>query len=75
MEDVLDVQRDHVELIELAMQHLAKKGELYFSTNYRRFKLSDNIFNKYQVEDITQQTLDVDFARNPKIHQCWKICI
>lgn len=73
MEGVLDVQRDHIELIELAATHLAKKGELYFSTNYRRFKLDDRIYARFVVEDITEQTIDKDFARNKKIHQCWKI--
>jgi len=62
-----------VELIELTMTHLAKKGELYFSTNYRRFKLDDRVFARFIVEDITAQTLDKDFARNSRIHQCWKI--
>jgi 23S rRNA (guanine2445-N2)-methyltransferase / 23S rRNA (guanine2069-N7)-methyltransferase len=73
MDDVLDIQRDHVELIELSANHLAKKGEIYFSTNYRRFKLDDRVFARFIVEDITEQTIDKDFARNQRIHQCWKI--
>jgi len=73
MEGVLDIQRDHVELIELAMSHLAKKGELYFSTNYRRFKLDDLILARFNVENITEQTLDKDFLRNQRIHQCWRL--
>jgi 23S rRNA (guanine2445-N2)-methyltransferase / 23S rRNA (guanine2069-N7)-methyltransferase len=25
------------------------------------------------VEDISAQTIDPDFERNPKIHRCWKL--
>ncbi len=73
MDDVLDVQRDHAALIEGCMARLAPEGILIFSNNYRRFTLSDALKEVYQVEDITRQTIDRDFARNPRIHQCWRI--
>ena len=73
MEDVLDVQRDQVPLIEGAMARLSAEGTLIFSTNFRRFSLAEEIAADYQVEDITRRTIDRDFARNPKIHQCWLI--
>ncbi|WP_191602847.1 bifunctional 23S rRNA (guanine(2069)-N(7))-methyltransferase RlmK/23S rRNA (guanine(2445)-N(2))-methyltransferase RlmL [Marinomonas algicola] len=73
MADVLDIQRDHVDLINLAMSRLSKDGELIFSNNYRRFQLSEDILNKYDVENITPQSIDLDFERNTKIHQCWII--
>lgn len=73
MQDTLDIQRDHAVLINSAMRLLNPDGVLYFSTNFRRFKLDAEIMEKYQVEDISTQTLDQDFKRNDKIHQCYSI--
>ncbi|TBR45126.1 bifunctional 23S rRNA (guanine(2069)-N(7))-methyltransferase RlmK/23S rRNA (guanine(2445)-N(2))-methyltransferase RlmL [Marinomonas agarivorans] len=73
MSDVLDIQRDHVELVTLAMKSLEQDGELIFSNNYRRFVLDERISEQYEVENITKQSLDLDFERNQKIHQCWII--
>lgn len=73
MDDVFDVQRDHVQLLDMAMARLAPGGVLYFSNNFRRFKLDPALEEKYQVEDISAQTLDKDFQRNPRIHRSWRI--
>jgi 23S rRNA (guanine2445-N2)-methyltransferase / 23S rRNA (guanine2069-N7)-methyltransferase len=73
MEGVFDVQRDQVQLIDLAMARLASGGVLYFSNNFRKFQLEENLTERYAVEEITQQTIDPDFARNGKIHRAWKI--
>ncbi|CAM3148077.1 23S rRNA (guanine(2445)-N(2))/(guanine(2069)-N(7))-methyltransferase [Pseudomonas floridensis] len=73
MEGVFDVQRDQVELIDLAMARLAPGGVLYFSNNFRKFVLDENLGQRYAVEEITSQTIDQDFARNGKIHRAWKI--
>jgi 23S rRNA (guanine2445-N2)-methyltransferase / 23S rRNA (guanine2069-N7)-methyltransferase len=73
MEGVFDVQRDQVQLIDLAMARLASGGVLYFSNNFRKFQLEENLAERYAVEEITQQTIDPDFARNGKIHRAWKI--
>lgn len=73
MDDVLDVQRDHVDLIDRCMGLLARGGRLYFSNNLRSFKLNYDALSDYRVEDITASTLDPDFARNPKIHHCFTI--
>jgi len=70
---VFDVQRDHVELISLAMRRLAPKGILIFSTNFRKFKLDERMLSWYRLEDISAQTIPPDFVRNKRIHQCWKI--
>lgn len=74
MTDTLDVQRDHVLLIDAAMRLLNPGGVLYFSTNLRQFKLDAFLFEKYTVKNITEQTIDIDFKRNPRIHQCYTIC-
>ncbi len=73
MEGVFDVQRDHVQLLDLAMARLAAGGVLYFSNNFRKFQLDEGLAARYQVEEITASTLDPDFARNAKIHRAWKI--
>lgn len=66
-----DVQRDQKRLIQAAMMHLAPGGTMIFSTNYTKFKLNDEIYEKYIVEDITEKTIGEDFKRNPKIHKCY----
>jgi 23S rRNA (guanine2445-N2)-methyltransferase / 23S rRNA (guanine2069-N7)-methyltransferase len=73
MEGVLDVQRDHVELIRAAMRCLTRRGVLIFSNNYQRFKLDTEALSDLEIQDMSAATLPKDFARNPKIHQCWKI--
>lgn len=73
MEGVFDVQRDHVELLDLAVARLAPGGVLYFSNNFRKFQLDEHLLERYAVEEITAQTLDPDFARNSKIHRAWRI--
>jgi 23S rRNA (guanine2445-N2)-methyltransferase / 23S rRNA (guanine2069-N7)-methyltransferase len=73
MEGIFDVQRDQVQLIDLAMARLAPGGVLYFSNNFRKFQLEENLTERYAVEEITAQTIDPDFARNGKIHRAWKI--
>ncbi|WP_248745725.1 bifunctional 23S rRNA (guanine(2069)-N(7))-methyltransferase RlmK/23S rRNA (guanine(2445)-N(2))-methyltransferase RlmL [Pseudomonas sp. MWU12-2037] len=73
MEGVFDVQRDHVQLLDLAVARLAPGGVLYFSNNFRKFQLDEHLATRYAVEEISAQTLDPDFARNSKIHRAWKI--
>ncbi|MQT40793.1 MULTISPECIES: bifunctional 23S rRNA (guanine(2069)-N(7))-methyltransferase RlmK/23S rRNA (guanine(2445)-N(2))-methyltransferase RlmL [unclassified Pseudomonas] len=73
MEGIFDVQRDHVQLLDLAMARLAPGGVLYFSNNFRKFVLDEHLAARYFVEEITASTIDPDFARNSKIHRAWKI--
>ena len=69
---VFEVQRDHVELIDLALKHLEPDGTLIFSTNYRKFKLDEASLGRVKVEPLTEITRPPDFShRRP--HQCWKI--
>ena len=73
MQGVLDVQRDHPELIELCMRLLAPRGLLLFSTNAQRFRPDPAVEQRWQVTDISAQTLPFDFERNPRIHRCFEI--
>ncbi|MCL4117609.1 UNVERIFIED_CONTAM: hypothetical protein GTU68_015674 [Idotea baltica] len=73
MDDTLDVQRDHEMLVNLAMNSLTKDGVLYFSNNYRRFKMSQEVLDRYNCENIDEKCLSRDFLSNKNIHNCWKI--
>ncbi len=73
MDEVFDIQVDHVQLINNAISLLSPGGILYFSTNFRRFKIDKQALSEYIVEDISPATIPEDFARNPKIHYCWRI--
>ena len=70
-DNVLDIQRDHVALIENAMGKLEKGGLLIFSTNLRNFKLDPTLAARFAVRDFTRQSIDKDFERSRKIHQTW----
>lgn len=73
MTETLDIQRDHVLLINAAMRLLSPGGILYFSTNLRHFKLDPVLTTEYRVQDISADTIDIDFKRNKRIHQCFII--
>ncbi|MGZ8928001.1 MAG: class I SAM-dependent methyltransferase, partial [Methylobacter sp.] len=73
MDEVFDIQNDHVQLINNAASLLSPGGVLYFSTNFRRFKIDKQALSDLTVEDISAATIPEDFARNPKIHYCWRI--
>ncbi|GAA3930511.1 bifunctional 23S rRNA (guanine(2069)-N(7))-methyltransferase RlmK/23S rRNA (guanine(2445)-N(2))-methyltransferase RlmL [Luteimonas lutimaris] len=72
--DDFDVQREHVRLLRAAVARLAQGGTLYFSNNFRRFRLdADAIAEFADCEDISAQTIPQDFARNPRIHRAWRL--
>lgn len=73
MEQSFDVQRDHESLVRHAMALLREDGQLYFSNNRRGFKLAPALMESFACEDISAQTIDIDFQRNARIHCCWVI--
>lgn len=73
MTGAFDVQRDHVALLLGAAALLHDRGELYFSTNYRQFKLDEQALEGLVCEEISRQTVAQDFARNPRIHRAWRL--
>jgi 23S rRNA (cytosine1962-C5)-methyltransferase len=63
MDDILDVQRDHVVMINDSLRLLRPGGALYFSTNYTRFELNSALVNGASVmRDLTRATTPFDFA-------------
>jgi 23S rRNA (guanine2445-N2)-methyltransferase / 23S rRNA (guanine2069-N7)-methyltransferase len=69
----LDLQRDHVRLIRTTLLRLAPGGLLIFSNNFRKFRLDAAGLADLDVHDVTATTIPHDFARNPRIHQCFEI--
>ncbi|MGC9456041.1 MAG: bifunctional 23S rRNA (guanine(2069)-N(7))-methyltransferase RlmK/23S rRNA (guanine(2445)-N(2))-methyltransferase RlmL [Halothiobacillaceae bacterium] len=72
MDGVLDIQRDHVALIDDAMALLAPGGVLLFSTNLRRFRMEESLTQRYDCQDISLATLPEDFSRNQRIRQAFE---
>ena len=72
MQGVLDVQRDHVALVQGCLLLLAPGGELLFSTNLRSFKPDAAALADVLMTEISEQTVPPDF-RNRRIHRCWRI--
>lgn len=69
-----DVQAEHVRLLRAAVARLADDGVLYFSNNFRRFKMDDAAVAQFaRCEEITPQTLPPDFSRDARIHRCWRL--
>jgi 23S rRNA (guanine2445-N2)-methyltransferase / 23S rRNA (guanine2069-N7)-methyltransferase len=72
--DDFDVQGEHVRLLRAATARLARDGVLYFSNNYRRFRLDEEAVAQFaRCQDISAETIPPDFARNPRIHRCWRL--
>lgn len=71
-EEDWDVQRDHVELLNGVMRQMSPGGVIYFSTNFRRFKLDEASFSELEVREISRKTVPEDF-RNQRIHRCWRM--
>lgn len=61
MQDFLDIQQDHVELINDCLRGMSPSGILYFSTNYTKFVLDREKIDTDSIQDITKQTTPFDF--------------
>jgi 23S rRNA (guanine2445-N2)-methyltransferase / 23S rRNA (guanine2069-N7)-methyltransferase len=69
-----DVQREHVRMLRAALMRLAPGGALYFSNNFRRFRLDEAALSEIAtIEDVTPSTIPPDFARDARIHRCWRL--
>lgn len=61
MKDFLDIQRDHVELLNETLQAVSDGGIIYFSTNYSKFILDKENIKAREIKDITKTTTPFDF--------------
>lgn len=61
MNEFLDIQRDHVRLVNQVLQTMKPGGVLYFSTNARKFIPEKDKIDAAIFQDITRQTMAFDF--------------
>ncbi|MGQ0594384.1 MAG: bifunctional 23S rRNA (guanine(2069)-N(7))-methyltransferase RlmK/23S rRNA (guanine(2445)-N(2))-methyltransferase RlmL [Gammaproteobacteria bacterium] len=75
MPETFDVERDHFALLRAAVRLLAPDGVMIFSTNRRHMKLDEPAIAALglRIEDLTHATIPPDFARNPRVHRCWRL--
>ncbi len=71
MKRSLVIQRDHAAMLNAIFESVAKGGVVYFSTNFRDFRLSRDI-RAGRIEEITSRTVPPDFA-NRRPHRCWRM--
>ncbi len=68
----LDLQRDHVSLLNRTLDLCVPRAVIYFSTNFRKFKYRADEIRCLENEEITSRTLPKDF-RDTRIHRCFRI--
>ena len=72
MKEILDIQRDHAELINDVLQATTKGGILIFSTNFSRFVMDRESIQSATIRDITKATTPFDFEGRLK-RWCFEI--
>ncbi|MFY7899071.1 MAG: class I SAM-dependent methyltransferase [Chitinophagaceae bacterium] len=72
MKDILDIQRDHVELLNDVLAATVTGGEVYFSTNFTKFVLDAAAIKANTIKDITKATTPFDFEGKLK-RWCYKL--
>ena len=72
MKDFLDIQRDHVELINDTLQATTMGGIIYFSTNFSKFLMESDQIKASEIKDITKATTPFDFEGKLK-RWCYRI--
>ncbi|HLO41229.1 MAG TPA: bifunctional 23S rRNA (guanine(2069)-N(7))-methyltransferase RlmK/23S rRNA (guanine(2445)-N(2))-methyltransferase RlmL [Phycisphaerales bacterium] len=77
-EEDWEVQQGHTDVLGLVLRLMSPGGVVYFSNNYRRFKLAEEelvrVSPGLKIQDITAKTIPEDF-RNERIHRCWKLVV
>jgi 23S rRNA (cytosine1962-C5)-methyltransferase len=72
MKEFLDIQRDHVELLNNVLYDITENGVVYFSTNYTKFILETEKIKASEIKDITKATTPFDFEGKLE-RWCYKI--
>ncbi|MBX2930345.1 MAG: class I SAM-dependent methyltransferase [Chitinophagaceae bacterium] len=72
MKDFLDIQQDHVTLLNDVLHALSPNGVIYFSTNYTKFIIDAENIKASSIKDITKATTPFDFEGKLK-RWCYKI--
>ena len=72
MKDFLDIQRDHVELLNDVLHAVSTGGTVFFSTNYTKFIMEHDKIIASSIKDITRATTPFDFEGKLK-RWCYRI--
>jgi 23S rRNA G2069 N7-methylase RlmK/C1962 C5-methylase RlmI len=81
MAGVFDIQRDHVGLLDAVLRQMRPGGQVFFSTNHRRFRPDFDALEARRgrsrvrlgdVTEITARTIPVDF-RDKRIHRAFHL--
>jgi 23S rRNA G2069 N7-methylase RlmK/C1962 C5-methylase RlmI len=73
IEGTFDVLRDHVDLLQRVAPLIEPGGNVYFSTNHRRFRFQESELSRlFRCEEISHRTVPDDF-RDKKIHRCFQL--
>jgi 23S rRNA (cytosine1962-C5)-methyltransferase len=72
MKDFLDIQQDHVELINQTLRAMKPGGILYFSNNATRFQLNEEAIQASVIRDIGKATTPFDFEGKLR-RWCWRM--
>lgn len=72
MKDFLDIQRDHVELLNDVLAATSDGGVIYFSTNFTKFILDAENIKASVIKDITKATTPFDFEGKLK-RWCYRL--
>ncbi len=71
-DDFLEIQRDHVEMLNDILNAITPNGVIFFSTNFTKFVLDKEKINATEIKDITKATTPFDFEGKLK-RWCYKI--
>jgi 23S rRNA (cytosine1962-C5)-methyltransferase len=72
MKDFLDIQRDHAELINQALNAMKPGAALYFSTSLSKFILDSDKIQASHIKDITKSTIPFDFQKK-LLRYCFRL--
>ncbi len=67
-----DVQRDSVPLLRSLLRRMSEGGVIFFSNNFRGFKLDPRELPAAAVHEISNQSVPPNY-RDRKVHRCWRI--
>jgi 23S rRNA G2069 N7-methylase RlmK/C1962 C5-methylase RlmI len=70
MDQTLDIQRDHLAMLRGLMPCLRDGGQIFFSTNNRRFELDGSLASDWRIEDRSERSIPPDF-RDRRVHKLW----
>ncbi len=75
-EEDWEVAEGHAALLELLTPLMAPGGTIVFSTNYRRFKLDEDVVARLGMKavEISKRTVPPEY-RNTRIHRCWRMTV